>query len=105
MCLLAGFLATGDALAQTVNARSVFAVFLFQIINTGFYIMDIPHEALRFCDANDFPLLTVPWEIYLADMIKERYGAETTLITDIGPIIGAHSGPGTIALFFIGDHR
>lgn len=41
----------------------------------------------------------------LADMIKERYGAETTLITDIGPIIGAHSGPGTIALFFIGDHR
>ncbi len=41
----------------------------------------------------------------LADMIKERYGAEVTLITDIGPIIGAHSGPGTIALFFIGEHR
>lgn len=41
----------------------------------------------------------------LADMIKERYGAEVTLITDIGPIIGSHSGPGTIALFFIGKHR
>lgn len=41
----------------------------------------------------------------LADMLKERYGAEVTLITDIGPIIGSHSGPGTIALFFIGEHR
>ena len=41
----------------------------------------------------------------LADMIKERYGVEVTLLTDIGPIIGAHSGPGTIAFFFIGEHR
>lgn len=41
----------------------------------------------------------------LADMLKQRYGAEVTLITDIGPIIGAHAGPGTIALFFIGKHR
>lgn len=41
----------------------------------------------------------------LADMLKERYGTDTTLITDIGPIIGAHSGPGTIAVFFIGEHR
>ena len=41
----------------------------------------------------------------LADLIKARYGGEVTLITDIGPIIGAHAGPGTIALFFIGAHR
>lgn len=41
----------------------------------------------------------------LADMLKERYDADATLITDIGPIIGAHSGPGTIAFFFIGEHR
>lgn len=41
----------------------------------------------------------------LADLIKTRYGGEVTLITEIGPIIGAHAGPGTIALFFIGAHR
>lgn len=41
----------------------------------------------------------------VADLIKSRYGGEVTLITDIGPIIGSHSGPGTIALFFIGKHR
>ena len=23
----------------------------------------------------------------------------------VGPVIGAHSGPGTVALFFIGEHR
>ena len=41
------------------------------IINTGFYIREIP-EALRdYCDENDFPLLTVPWDVYLADMIKD----------------------------------
>lgn len=41
----------------------------------------------------------------LADMLKERYNVKTELITDIGPVIGAHSGPGTLALFFIGEHR
>lgn len=41
----------------------------------------------------------------LAQLLKQRHGAEVTLITEIGPVIGAHSGPGTIALFFIGKHR
>lgn len=41
------------------------------IINTGQYILDIPEEVLRFCDENDFPLLTVPWDIQLYDMIKD----------------------------------
>ena len=31
--------------------------------------------------------------------------ASVNLITDIGPVIGAHSGPGTMALFFIGKER
>lgn len=41
----------------------------------------------------------------LADMLTQRHGAEVTLITGIGPVIGSHAGPGTIALFFIGKHR
>lgn len=41
----------------------------------------------------------------LATLLKERYGAEVTLISQIGPVIGSHSGPGTLALFFIGKNR
>ncbi|MBO4228960.1 MAG: DegV family protein [Clostridia bacterium] len=37
--------------------------------------------------------------------LKERYGAEVTLVTYTGTVIGAHSGPGTLALFFLGKER
>ena len=42
---------------------------------------------------------------FLAKTIKENYGGTVELITDIGPVIGAHSGPGTVALFFVGKER
>ena len=41
----------------------------------------------------------------LARILKEEYGRETDLITGIGSVIGAHSGPGTLALFFRGKER
>ena len=41
----------------------------------------------------------------LEDMIIAEYGNHASLITDIGPVIGAHSGPGTLALFFLGTKR
>lgn len=41
----------------------------------------------------------------LEKMLAERYGATVSLITDVGPVIGAHSGPGTLALFFVGKNR
>jgi len=41
----------------------------------------------------------------LAAILKERHGVEPTMITQIGPVIGSHSGPGTLAFFFIGKHR
>lgn len=41
----------------------------------------------------------------LAAMIKETYGATVSYIADVGPVIGAHSGPGTLALFFVGKER
>ena len=41
------------------------------IINTGEYIHEVPQRLIDFCDENDLPLITVPWEIILADMIKE----------------------------------
>ena len=41
----------------------------------------------------------------VASMIEQKYGTSTDLITNVGPVIGAHAGPGTIALFFIGKER
>lgn len=41
----------------------------------------------------------------LAAMLKERYGVQEVIIGYVGAVIGSHSGPGTIALFFLGDHR
>lgn len=41
----------------------------------------------------------------LADMIRENIGVREIVINPIGPIIGAHSGPGTVALFFLGTKR
>ena len=41
----------------------------------------------------------------LADIIKTKYGAPCELITDVGPVIGAHAGPGVLALFFMGKER
>lgn len=42
---------------------------------------------------------------YVKKRIRERFGMEHFLINNVGPVIGAHSGPGTIALFFLGESR
>ena len=42
---------------------------------------------------------------YVADEIKKRYGTKEIIINSIGPVIGAHTGPGCVALFFMGKHR
>ena len=41
----------------------------------------------------------------LADMLRERLGIKEILTGYIGPIVGSHSGPGTVAVFFVGDGR
>lgn len=41
----------------------------------------------------------------LATIIREKYGVRTVITSYIGAVIGSHSGPGTLALFFLGAHR
>ena len=41
------------------------------IINTGKYVMEIPQAVRTYCEEHDFPLLSVPWSVYLVDMIKD----------------------------------
>ena len=42
---------------------------------------------------------------YLAQLVKEKYGVKEVLIYYTGAVIGSHSGPGTLALFYLGEHR
>ena len=37
--------------------------------------------------------------------VKKRFGTKDVVINTIGPVIGAHAGPGTLALFFLGTKR
>ena len=41
----------------------------------------------------------------LAQMLQDKHGVTVEIITDVGAVIGAHSGPGTLALFFLGSER
>jgi len=41
----------------------------------------------------------------MADEVKKRFGAKETLIHSIGPVITAHAGPGTMAIFFMAESR
>ena len=41
----------------------------------------------------------------LEAILLEKYGAKVEIITNVGPVIGAHAGPGTLALFFVGKER
>ena len=42
---------------------------------------------------------------YTASLIREKTGAKTVIINYVGPVIGAHTGPGVISIFFLGTHR
>ena len=41
----------------------------------------------------------------LSSIIREKCGAKVDVVTNVGAVIGAHSGPGTLALFFVGKER
>ena len=41
----------------------------------------------------------------VAEDVRSRFGTKRIIINHVGPVIGAHSGPGTVALFFRGEVR
>ncbi len=42
---------------------------------------------------------------YVAKIVKEKFKIKNVIINHTGIVIGSHSGPGTMALFFLGDYR
>ena len=41
----------------------------------------------------------------LEKILQEKYGVKSAFIYYVGAVIGSHSGPGTLALFFMGSKR
>ncbi len=42
---------------------------------------------------------------YIEGLIKNEFNVGDVIINNIGPTVGSHSGPGTVALFFLGKKR
>lgn len=42
---------------------------------------------------------------YIADIVKTQWGVKEVVICDIGPVIGSHTGPGCISIFFLAQQR
>lgn len=42
---------------------------------------------------------------YAAEMIRTKLGVKEVIINYVGPVIGAHAGPGVVSIFFVGTHR
>ena len=42
---------------------------------------------------------------FLGNLAKEKYGVKNVMIGYLGPVIGAHTGPGVLAVFFMGKHK
>ena len=41
------------------------------IINTGMYLKEVPPEVVRWCEEHDFPLLEMPWEISITELVQD----------------------------------
>ncbi len=54
------------ALVTHLNAHDAAGL----IINTGKFITEIPDDVIEYCNAHDFPILTMPWEIKITDMLQ-----------------------------------
>lgn len=55
-----------STLVRELNGRGVAGL----IVNTGQYVFDLPQEVLDYCEKQEFPLLTMPWEIRVTDMLQ-----------------------------------
>ena len=43
--------------------------------------------------------------LYLAELVKEKFGIVKAMIHHIGPVIGSHAGPGALTLSFMGESK
>jgi len=61
----------------------------------------LPADQPVFIAHSDMPERAKQFE----DAIAAQYGTKEFIINEIGPVIGAHTGPGTLAIMFLGNER
>ncbi|MCR4650320.1 MAG: DegV family protein [Lachnospiraceae bacterium] len=70
---------------------------------------DMERRMGSFADQNDTVFIShgdCPEDAqFVADEVERRFGKKNILINCLGPVIGGHAGPGTVALFFMGDTK
>ena len=60
-----------------------------------------PEDQMIFISHGD----SVEDALLVKEMILKETSAKNFIVNPIGPVIGSHAGPGTIALFFLGESR
>ena len=83
-----------------VHGRKKSIVSLFEIMKKKIDLTAYPEPMIMICHGD-----CEGEAESLAQMIRNEYPASEVLVTDIGPVIGSHTGPGVIGLFFYGDER
>lgn len=73
-------------------------------------LVDLMEESMgKFRDDNDIFFIShgdcLEDALIVKEEINRRFGINKCIINCIGPTIGAHAGPGTVALFFLGESR
>ena len=61
---------------------------------------DLPSQTMFICHGDCYDDAK-----FVADYIRERSAVKDIIINYVGPVIGAHTGPGVISVFFVGTHR
>ncbi len=41
------------------------------VVNLGPFIQEIDEEVIDLCNRNDFPIFTIPWQVHIADIIRD----------------------------------
>lgn len=59
------------------------------IVNVGKYIKELPKSIIDYCNGNDIPLYTMPWDVLMSDVVKDiskaiiKYDMESADIHDL----------------------
>ena len=88
-----------EAIAK-VHGRKKSIHALFEQLKNKIDMKSFPEPMIMICQG-DCPVEAEG----LADLIRKEIPTASVLVSDIGPVIGSHTGPGVIGLFFYGDER
>ena len=61
---------------------------------------DLPSQTMFICHGDCYDDAK-----FVADYIRERSAIQDIIINYVGPVIGSHTGPGVVSVFFLGTER